>query len=186
MANENKFINIYYLDPVEGATGDAAYGAITTAIGAEQPLSSEGNQSKPLTVTINSSENKAVYRKCGIRTMPNFKTTGDVTIAFQSTRKIDPTNTSDSAPTTDLCWRIGNSIEDFAGIDQTTFLGDKINAARTLTINGQSEEIVATQNRLFYIMVLAASDEEPTVDRSVSIVTTATIAAVEAANNDNP
>lgn len=179
MANENKFINIYFL---AGGTNDE--GAIDTTIGTETALSSEGSQTNPLTVTINSSNNQAIYRKCGIRTTTGHETSGDVTISFTGGSQI--AGQSDATKTTHLCWRIAKTKGELetAGIDQSSMLtmtdpDVPANKMKLTFTEADDGKITATANKLFYIMVLAASDETPMVDRGVSIVTTATIAATD-------
>lgn len=180
MAAENKFINIYFK---AGGENGSEEGAIQEQPGDEPALSSDGAQSNPLTVTINSSENQALYRKCGIRTNKDYVTSGDTTISFSGGKKLPNDSNGNSPGLTCLCWRIAATKEalEQSGITAQNMASaekseDTVANFRRLVI---TEPITSTKNTLFWIMVLAASDEQPVVDKSVSIVTTATIAAVD-------
>lgn len=171
----NPYINIYF----KKGTDSNSEGAITETpdLANDEFLSSDSERSNPLTVTINSSTGEAQYRKCGIRTQTGFKTTGDTVISFAGG---NPIGEGDNAPKTNLCWRIAKTREELAGSSLTN--QNITTDTTTLTSLTISEPIVSTANTLFYIMVLATENESPTVDTSVSIVTTATIAAEEENN----
>lgn len=195
----NRFINIYCnagKTGVSAETGD--FTGLTPPANDidddEWILSSNNQNTQPLVVTINSSENQAVYRQCAIRTRKQYETSGDTVIGFTGGKDIVENDTSKGS--TIVCWRIAkfqDELENY-GIDATTMItrkdesdpdldpatgrtGYKLNVDRTkLKI---TEKIESTKYTTFWIMVLAASDENPVIDNSVSIVTTATIAMVE-------
>lgn len=183
MATENRYINIYFK---AGGENGSEEGAIQEQPGDEPALSSDGAQSNPLTVTINSSENQVLFRKCGIRTQKGFETSGNTTIGFTGGVDLPKDSSGNPQGLTCLCWRIAADRDTLAnsGITAQNMASaqnslDKVETLRRLVI---TDKIEATANKIFWIMVLAASDEQPVVDKSVSIVTTATIAAVDSSD----
>lgn len=168
---EGGYINIYFAD----VTDSAPEGAIVETAGqaGEKALSSGDATTNPLTVTINSSQGEKVFRKCGIRTANGYETVGTTTISFEGGTDLAEQNAKYAGKTSKICWRIAATKAELeaANIDSNNV--DSNESCMSLPLTGIND----TKNTLFYIMVLSVDQENPTVDTSVKIVTTATIAA---------
>lgn len=177
------YINIYFLDGADqdGYTvsklgAENKVGSITTvASPSDKKIGSDANGNDPLTVTINSSNEEIVYLKCGIRTAEGYKAEGNVTISFGDGTDLSKQDATKYAGLkTNICWRVAETLQE---LYESGLTGANIHEDLTKCASVELKGVKDTVNTIFYIMVLAVSQEEPTVDNSVKIVTTATIAA---------
>ena len=107
---------------------------------------STGDNSLPLTATLDASQNEAVALKCAVRCDSGYKIASDCTISFTGT------NSSKWKVANDNNYADANTALQYAVWDDSITISD-----------------IGTTNKIFWAKAMSSSDENPSNDTSVKL-----------------
>jgi hypothetical protein len=136
----NQYINVY--------TGSVSVGAKDGTI-----VSTNSDQTSPIAVILDATNNETKYIKCAIRTEAGYKTVGNTVITLSGTNAAK--------------WGIA------ADNNYTDSTASGATYGNSITISTE----LANTNTIFWLKAMSSSDEKPAHDQSVMLNTTAVIIA---------